>query len=197
MYERGVQDAAHDDLNPFYYQHYYYYRRGYDDMRRRLRRAMPAGEMSNRHILPALIGVFVVLAVVIGASMLSSGGSRGTDTGETPPVSSAGRSAGAALGTRRPRTATPSPPTATPEPILHVGGEALVVNVGDSPLRARREPGVNQPVQARFPDNARVRIVEGPVEADGYVWWRVEGPEGSGWSAERSLEGVVWLQPQE
>jgi hypothetical protein len=42
-----------------------------------------------------------------------------------------------------------------------------------------------------------VRIREGPVEADGYTWWRIEGQSGAGWSAERSKEGVVWLQPVE
>jgi len=39
------------------------------------------------------------------------------------------------------------------------------------------------------------RILEGPVEADGFTWWKIEGESGTGWSAQQSKEGVVWLQP--
>jgi hypothetical protein len=52
-------------------------------------------------------------------------------------------------------------------------------------------------VRVGFKEGERVRIREGPVEADGYIWWRIEGQSGAGWSAERSKEGVVWLQPVE
>ena len=41
----------------------------------------------------------------------------------------------------------------------------------------------------------RVRILEGPVDADGFTWWKIEGASGTGWSAQQSKEGVVWLQP--
>jgi hypothetical protein len=42
----------------------------------------------------------------------------------------------------------------------------------------------------------QVMIVDGPVVADNYTWWRVEGETGSGWSAERSQEGNLWLIPE-
>ncbi|HWQ13956.1 MAG TPA: hypothetical protein VNL77_14245, partial [Roseiflexaceae bacterium] len=65
------------------------------------------------------------------------------------------------------------------------------------PLRGRAAAGLSAPVRVAFPEGERVRLLEGPVEADGYTWWRVEGPSGAGWSAERSPEGVVWLTPVE
>jgi hypothetical protein len=52
-------------------------------------------------------------------------------------------------------------------------------------------------VQARFPEGTQVTITEGPVEADGYTWWRIEADNVSGWSAEGDPEtGTAWLQPQ-
>lgn len=196
MYERGVQDAAQDDLNPFYYEHYYYYRRGYDAARRRLRRTGSLDEPPPRRIPSILLILLVVVLGGVGLVMLPG---RNTSSSETPEATSASRRLSASeapVPTRTLATATPSLPDPSPVPSLYVGGAALIVNVGQSPLRARSEPGTGQPVQARFPENSEVLIVEGPVEADGYTWWRVEGNGSSGWSAERSPEGVVWLQPR-
>jgi hypothetical protein len=90
---------------------------------------------------------------------------------------------------------TPAPtPTA---PILQAGAQAQVVNVGNAALLVRGQPGTGQPVQARFPEGTQITIVEGPVEADGYTWWRIEADSISGWSAEGDPEtGTMWLQPQ-
>jgi hypothetical protein len=79
--------------------------------------------------------------------------------------------------------------------VLQPGSPAQVVNVGEAPLRARRGPSINEPVQARFPAGTQLTVLEGPVEADGYIWWRVEADGASGWSAERSQEGTIWLEP--
>jgi hypothetical protein len=90
-------------------------------------------------------------------------------------------------------TATMTP---TPEPTLQVGGQAQVVNVGDAALVGRSEPGIVQPDQTRFPEGTQVTILDGPIEADGYRWWLLQDANNnSGWSAERSLEDVTWLQP--
>lgn len=48
----------------------------------------------------------------------------------------------------------------------------------------------------RFAENSEVTILEGPVEANDYTWWRVENELGAGWVAEGSLDGMVWLEPQ-
>jgi hypothetical protein len=80
---------------------------------------------------------------------------------------------------------------------LQAGAPAQVVNVGEAALLVRGQPGTGQPVQARFPEGTQVTIVEGPVEADGYTWWRIEANNISGWSAEGDPEtGTTWLQPQ-
>ncbi|MDQ2998963.1 MAG: SH3 domain-containing protein, partial [Chloroflexota bacterium] len=61
----------------------------------------------------------------------------------------------------------------------------------------RKQPNLKAAVIAAFKAGERVRILEGPIEADGFTWWQIEGAGGSGWSAQQSKEGVVWLQPVE
>jgi hypothetical protein len=100
-----------------------------------------------------------------------------------------------AAPTRTPLFATPTPePTAAPA-VLRVGGGATIANTQGAALRGRQSPGVQAPVAASFKEGEQVRVLEGPVEADGFTWWRVEGANGAGWSAQQSKEGVVWLQP--
>ncbi len=194
MYERGILDAEHEELNLFYYQHYYHYRRGYDTGRKRIYQASGRAILSLRNLLilgGGVVVVVVVASIIIFFPVISSSGQRynaamvaTTPTKTTRPTPRA----------RATATATPAPATPVTAAALQVGGRAAVVNVGDSPLRGRREPGINQPVDARFPQASEVTILEGPVIADGYTWWLVESDAGKGWSAERSAEGVLWLE---
>jgi hypothetical protein len=199
MFERGVHDAEQDDLNPFYYQHYYYYRKGYDKARRRLRRepivsglALPG---ARNRLLGALLAVgllalagFFVWGRMGRAPLLNPTGARSA----SPIV----RPSSPASPTRIPRTPTPEMPTATALPALRPQVVVTIVNLNGNPLRLRAGAGTTQRVVARLPEGSEVTLIEGPVEADGYTWWRVESERGSGWLAERSQEGVVWLQPK-
>jgi hypothetical protein len=187
MFERGAQDAEHDELNSFYYQHYYYYRQGYDQSRRRVR----AG---GRPPLAALLGLAVLLlSLGLGGGWWLSGRAGAPAPVETlaptlpvmpPPVQPTARPSATALPTVAPTLA----------PTLALGGQALVTNLNGSPLRARQGPGLT-PIVARIAEGSAVTLREGPVEADGYTWWRVESASASGWVAERSPEGVVFLEP--
>jgi hypothetical protein len=52
-------------------------------------------------------------------------------------------------------------------------------------------------VVTQFLDGEEVVVLLGPIDADGYTWWRVEGENGVGWSAEKDPdEGTIWLMPQ-
>jgi hypothetical protein len=199
MYRRGIADAERDDVNPFYYRHYYPYKRGYDETRRRLRR--PGVRLSRRTSRSLIVVLLVVAAVgwlaIRSNPALLSSLLPGMFAGPTPTVLALEPTNTALRPTRTPifPSATPSPsPTATPAPELRVGGTATVTTEG---LRARDEASLQAPIVVRFPQNERVTIVEGPQEADGYVWWRIEGPSGTGWSAQESPEGDVWLRPVE
>jgi len=191
MYRRGVADAERDDLNTFYYQHYYPYRRGYDEMRRRLRRP----GISLRRRFPFIWLIVLVIGAAGAWYVLQR-----EQTKAPPPTPTvvAQLPTRTALPTRTPIFPTITPIPISPTPILavelQIGNQAVVVTGG---LRARRDPRLASPITASFREGDRVKIIEGPREADGYMWWRVENKSGRGWSAQRSLEGVDWLRPSE
>jgi hypothetical protein len=193
MYERGILDAAHDDLNTFYYQHYYYYRRGYNDARRKQRGG--ALLLLRAWGLPLLAIVALGLAGAAVFFWLRSPGSQPEPL--TPVPTLAGTfSSPTAPPAARPTSVPTVAASPTPVPVLRVGGRVRVVNVGDSPLRARAGPGLAKAnrVVARFPLNSEVVITQGPQQSDGLTWWRIKGDAGEGWSAERSAEGLVFLE---
>ncbi|MBP1466941.1 SH3 domain-containing protein [Candidatus Chloroploca sp. M-50] len=194
MYERGARDAEFDELDLFYYQHYYYYRQGYNQARKQ--------STTRGTVSPAMVVVFVVLI----ALSLVAGGVWWFSERSTRP-SQAGVEAtliATATVVERP-TSRPIPqptvlppaalvPEPEPELVLAVGRTARIVNLNGTMLRARASPGLTE-VVARLPDASEVTLVEGPVEADGYVWWRVEAAAGTGWVAQGSPEGTVFLEP--
>jgi hypothetical protein len=74
---------------------------------------------------------------------------------------------------------------------------AQVINIEGAVLRGRKQPNLKAAASAAFKQGERVRILDGPAESDGFTWWKIEGKSGTGWSAQQSKEGVVWLQPIE
>jgi hypothetical protein len=191
MYRRGVGDAERGEPHPFYYQHYYQYRRGYDRARRGL--GLPGGFYdARRRRMWMILGIAAVL-IAIGAVYIWRQRAQSTTAG-APQVSPV-VAATTAAPTRTPIFATPTPePTAGPA-VLRVGGSATVTNLQGAALRGRKQPGIKAAVAASFKEGERVRLVEGPIDADGFTWWRLEGKSGAGWSAQQSKDGVVWLQP--
>jgi hypothetical protein len=190
MYQRGVADAERGELHPFYYQHYYHYRRGYDRTRRRLRRPRIAAVGRGRWRWPALVLLLIIAAA--GAFVALRPRPQPTTAAKTPSTAPTARM------TATTPAHTPIFPTITPSPLvatLHVGGAATVANTEGQPLRGRQEPRLKSAAKITFKAGEHLQVREGPVQADGYTWWRVEGQSGIGWSAERSKEGVIWLQP--
>lgn len=90
-------------------------------------------------------------------------------------------------------TATPTPaPTATLTPTtsitLGVGSQVRVVNTQF--LNARRDAGLRFQLATRFPADAILTVLSGPVIADNYTWWEVKGEAGQGWCADEWLQLV-------
>ena len=200
MFERGVQDAERDDLNTFYYQHYYHYRQGYDKARRRLRRE-PAPGVTRSGFLTRLLGLIIAVGFLAAASLflLNRNGVSALPASEaSAPTSAFSISTTTPSPTRRARTPTPEPPTATPAPppALRPQAFATVMNLSGSPLRLRASASTKGKVVGKLPEGTLVQILEGPVEADGFTWWKVQTPKVVGWAAERSAEGAVWLVPK-
>ena len=92
-------------------------------------------------------------------------------------------------------TATPTPkPTSTPTPSvpteIGVGGYAKVVGAEADELSYRSGPGLNYARLTIVKDGTLLKVLEGPEEADGYTWWRLEDEDGFiGWAADD------WLEP--
>lgn len=74
----------------------------------------------------------------------------------------------------------------TPSDVITIGIQVAVRTSG-ARLRCRSEPGMDSGVEARFENGAILTIIDGPVEADGFVWWEVEEGSQRGWSAARFL----------
>jgi hypothetical protein len=146
--------------------------------------------------------LFVPLGVLLVA-MLACGGfqvrvtptPRPTpETVQAPTVAAAARVAPTAVPTKAP-TATRAPdPTATQAPAgMAAGGKARVMaggglNVRDSARAKGKQIG-------RLDLNAVVTLLEGPVQADSYSWWKIQSGAGlTGWVAAGPANDP-WLVP--
>jgi dipeptidyl aminopeptidase/acylaminoacyl peptidase len=81
---------------------------------------------------------------------------------------------------------------------LRPGIQAVVVGgPNDPPNRVRSAPSTSAEVIAQIYPGHGVRVLEGPVCADGLVYWKVESdaiPGGMGWTAEGDGK-EYWLEP--
>jgi uncharacterized protein YgiM (DUF1202 family) len=69
------------------------------------------------------------------------------------------------------------------------------VFTADEGLKLRDATSTNSNILENMPSGVTVTLLEGPVSANGYVWWRVRSPSGrEGWSVE-SAEGINTLIP--
>jgi murein DD-endopeptidase MepM/ murein hydrolase activator NlpD len=94
-----------------------------------------------------------------------------------------------------------SPPPATPvQPVpsiapgmpappgpMRTGARAVVAGAGDC-VNVRAAPSTSAQVLRCLPDGARMVLQEGPVVADGYQWWRLEG---QGWAVSNYLSALA------
>ena len=96
-------------------------------------------------------------------------------------------------------TATAAPTaTFTPTPIpgtaLAVGQQARVS--APAGLNYRDTPSTSGSLLGQLGTGQVVDLIEGPVQADGFVWWRFDDRQGNiGWGAEGDAE-TEWLSPQ-
>jgi hypothetical protein len=111
--------------------------------------------------------------------------------------------------TNTPRPTSTPTITLTPDPSptsdcaagwsrLFIGGYASVTGDADAPPnRVRSAPSASAEIIALIYPQHIVLILEGPVCADGVVFWKVQSdaiPGGEGWTAEG--DGTVyWLEP--
>jgi hypothetical protein len=154
----------------------------------------------RRVILPpwALLAILVALVILVCASLvLIIRAIRGGGEEEPPtplPAVTAAASPTATVTLLTPTSAvTPTNtvvlPIETPEPTqlpTEIGPGALVVvqdTVGAG-LNLREQPTIYARIVGNATEGTVLTVLEGPREADDYVWWRVRAPDGAeGWGA--------------
>ncbi|OJX41369.1 MAG: hypothetical protein BGO78_01150 [Chloroflexi bacterium 44-23] len=96
-------------------------------------------------------------------------------------------------------TSTPSP-TLSPQDLLkiHVGGYAQISGTAGDGLSIRSGPATTFAINFVGLDSELFKVIDGPVEADGYTWWKVEAPydaSRNGWCVQNYLNLIT--SPQE
>ena len=98
---------------------------------------------------------------------------------------------------------TPVPPTSTPRPAPTALGKDVLAKVTPPEglkLKVRDQASGAGKVLGELDRDAEVAIVDGPVDANGLKWWKVDNRKGlTGWSAEgvgadKYLLPVGWAQ---
>jgi hypothetical protein len=114
-----------------------------------------------------------------------------TPTSPFPPTSAPTR----ALPTA---TATPVPPTATPRPAPVALAKDVLAKVTPPEgikLKVRESASTGAKILGELDMDAEVAIIDGPTDANGITWWKVDNGKGLvGWSAE-GVGGVEYLVP--
>jgi alanyl-tRNA synthetase len=110
----------------------------------------------------------------------------------------AAEAAAAAASAKAAAAPAPAPtPAATPAAApaaapaaggLAVGVTAYVRQTGGKNLRLRNGPGLDTNAFAGLPPGTSMTLLEGPVQDDGYPWWRIRTVDGQeGWVAGTEL----------
>jgi len=149
-------------------------------------------------LLAILIGIVVLLCVglVLLVRAIRGGGEKETAT--PPPATTA-----PALPTAPEATAAPTSavaptdtvvlPIDTPGPTateaaapgeIGPGVRVAVTGTQGAGLNLRAQPGTGEPVIVNAGEGTILTVVEGPQEADGYIWWKLRTEAGQeGWGA--------------
>jgi len=81
-----------------------------------------------------------------------------------------------------------------PATTLQIGGQARIFTTAGDRANMRSGPGTNFSVVEQVANEAIVTVLEGPQNASGFTWWRVQTATNSGWIVE-SADGLRVLQP--
>jgi uncharacterized protein YgiM (DUF1202 family) len=76
-----------------------------------------------------------------------------------------------------------------------IGGLATVHVINNDTLNVRESPALSAAILEKLPDGVAITLLEGPLDAEGYTWWRIATPGGiEGWVVSYA-DGVQTLVP--
>ncbi|HEX2620704.1 MAG TPA: WD40 repeat domain-containing protein, partial [Phototrophicaceae bacterium] len=73
---------------------------------------------------------------------------------------------------------TPDPPSLLK---LAIGMEAVINSSNGDKIRMRQQPDTtnNENIVESLPDGSKITLLEGPIRANGFTWWRVQAEDGA------------------
>jgi hypothetical protein len=152
-------------------------------------------------VVAAVILLCVGLVFIVRA--IRNGGDEGVAEAPTPTVAATTRALPTSTMTLPAPTATSLPPTATialptevpptEEPLdtggIVAGGRVEVYNSNPDGLNIRAEASTQSESLQRVTDTTRMQVLDGPVQGEGYVWWKVKTKKGTeGWAVGQYLK---------
>ncbi|NDJ75917.1 MAG: VWA domain-containing protein [Chloroflexi bacterium] len=81
-----------------------------------------------------------------------------------------------------------------PLPRLVIGQRGRVTYGDPRPVRVRSETGLDGAILTQLALGEEFNVLDGPICADGYLWWLVQNSQAYGWSAE-GVFGNYYLEP--
>lgn len=152
-----------------------------------------------------ILGVILILALfwfwanAFWGGDDKSAGISGTPQATLPAItaSPAGTTTGGTAGspiivtTPPPGVATQPPGVTTPPAAggeLAIGATVVVTGSGGTGVNFRAEPSTESDIIDVLLDGTELTVVDGPLDAEGYTWWQVEGVAGTGWLVQDYLQ---------
>ena len=164
----------------------------------------PAESSTRLYMLVGVVAVLVLLALILVAVILARSGPSllaGLNPAKTPTATRRSLATAVFPPTDTPApTAVPTAPpsTATPRPAPTALGKDVLAKATPPEglkLKVRQSASVTGELLGELEVNAEVAIVDGPTDASGITWWKVDNGKGLvGWSAE-GVGGVKYLIP--
>lgn len=153
-----------------------------------------------------ILGVVLVLALFwFWANAFWGDDENGVATSSTPqatlPAITASPSATTESGaTNSPIILTTPPPGVATQPPgqettppetggeIAIGSSVVVANSGGTGVNFRSDPSTDSEIVDVLLDGTELTVIDGPLDAEGYTWWQVEGASGTGWMVQDYLQ---------
>jgi hypothetical protein len=148
----------------------------------------------SRSRMMLMAGALVVVLLLAGGTFLLTRNGGKPNPGAVPTVTVAAV-VPSPTGFGDPTATVPvqptQPPAVPPSDVIGVNGWVQVTGTG-SGLVIRNTPARSGKRQLVMPDGSKMHVIDGPQEADGFTWWKVDqynskDPSASGWCAAQFL----------
>jgi anti-sigma factor RsiW len=152
----------------------------------------------------SMLAAALSILVVVGGAVFVGGRGLGVLPVASPVASAPTETAAAPASVAPTQTSIPSTPAPSPTPVatpapdpgapLQVGDVVAMVTDGRLVIRTLPETGPNSALfKTRLYAGQRALVLEGPVDADGYPWYRIRVGDIEGWASAGDRDGTPWL----